>query len=143
MFRAPVVACEISDPPTTPRGTSRSAPGLTTFIRRTSLQAVPPLDWATGLCRFDLDRRLRRYFVIHLERGVSHAEALAEHPLELAAQLVTVRGGAHRDVRGERGEARGHFPNVEIVDLDHSGVRREPAADRAGVEAGRSRLHEH
>src|SRR5215213_4360654 len=33
MRDAPVVACEISDPPTTPRGTSRSSPdGLTTFM---------------------------------------------------------------------------------------------------------------
>src|SRR4051794_6751047 len=35
MFTAPVVACEISEPPTTPRGTSRStSDGLTTLIGR-------------------------------------------------------------------------------------------------------------
>src|SRR5947209_5775164 len=32
MFCASVVAWDISLPPTTPRGTSRSAPGLTTFM---------------------------------------------------------------------------------------------------------------
>src|SRR3712207_298627 len=32
MLLAPVVAWEISEPPTTPRGTSRSGPGLTTFM---------------------------------------------------------------------------------------------------------------
>src|SRR3954447_23894622 len=34
MLWAPVVACETSAPPTTPRGTSRSSPGLTTFTVR-------------------------------------------------------------------------------------------------------------
>src|SRR3954451_23700393 len=33
MFVAPAVACEISDPPMMPRGTSCSAPGLTSFMR--------------------------------------------------------------------------------------------------------------
>src|SRR3712207_2126460 len=32
MLCAPAVAWEISDPPRTPRGTSRSGPGLTTFM---------------------------------------------------------------------------------------------------------------
>src|SRR5215208_5835780 len=41
MFTAPAVACEISAPPTTPRGTSRSsALGFTTFISR-SLRVEP------------------------------------------------------------------------------------------------------
>src|ERR671932_779150 len=31
MFTAPAVACEISEPPRMPRGTSCSGPGLTTF----------------------------------------------------------------------------------------------------------------
>src|SRR4051812_8265877 len=33
MFDAPVVTCDTSAPPTTPRGTRRSAPGLTTCMR--------------------------------------------------------------------------------------------------------------
>src|SRR3954453_12920278 len=33
MFVAPAVACEISEPPMMPRGTSCSAPGLTSFMR--------------------------------------------------------------------------------------------------------------
>src|SRR3954471_7579100 len=33
MFVAPAVACEISEPPRMPRGTSCSAPGLTSFMR--------------------------------------------------------------------------------------------------------------
>src|SRR4051794_20148243 len=41
MFTAPAVACEISAPPTTPRGTSRSSSlGFTTFMGR-SLRAEP------------------------------------------------------------------------------------------------------
>src|SRR5437588_6750129 len=115
MFLAPVLAWEISDPPTTPRGTSRSAPGLTTFIRGTSLQAVPPPTGGRWLADLDLDRRLRGGFVVHLKGGVPHTEALAEHPLQVAAQLVTVGSGTHRHVRRQRGEARGHLPHVEIV----------------------------
>src|SRR5919198_871308 len=33
MFVAPAVACEISEPPRIPRGTSCSGPGLTSFMR--------------------------------------------------------------------------------------------------------------
>src|SRR5919202_3441129 len=33
MFVAPAVACEISEPPRMPRGTSCSGPGLTSFMR--------------------------------------------------------------------------------------------------------------
>src|SRR5678815_2201039 len=44
MFVAPVVAWEISAPPTTPRGTSRSSPlGFTTFMSR-SLRVEPVVE---------------------------------------------------------------------------------------------------
>src|ERR671914_2855526 len=42
MFVAPVVACEISAPPTTPRGTSRSWPAcLTTFMAGSLVRRGP------------------------------------------------------------------------------------------------------
>src|SRR5215208_5705604 len=44
MFTAPAVACEISAPPTTPRGTSRSSSlGFTTFMGR-SLRVEPVVE---------------------------------------------------------------------------------------------------
>src|SRR6478672_5305317 len=44
MFTAPVVACEISAPPTTPLGTARSSSlGLTTFMAR-SLRVEPVVE---------------------------------------------------------------------------------------------------
>src|SRR4051812_22718499 len=42
MFVAPAVACEISEPPRMPRGTSCSAPGLTSFIRAALPRSTPP-----------------------------------------------------------------------------------------------------
>src|SRR5258706_14950628 len=61
MLWAPAVACEISAPPTTPRGTSRSAAGLTTFtagsLRWTAASdvetVVEPLRPAGGRARRD------------------------------------------------------------------------------------------
>src|SRR3712207_573523 len=41
MWLAPAVAWEISDPPTTPRGSSRSGPGLTTFISEVHPRELP------------------------------------------------------------------------------------------------------
>src|SRR5579875_2586989 len=102
MFCAPVVIWETSEPPTTPRGTSRSAPGLTTFMTRASL---PPV--ARG--QLDLDGRLGGRLVVDLEGGVVDVEAHLEHALEHAAQLVPVLAGADDDVGGEGREARGHL----------------------------------
>src|SRR5215212_4561231 len=41
MLLAPVVAWETSEPPTTPRGVSRSGPGLTTFISEVHARELP------------------------------------------------------------------------------------------------------
>src|SRR3954454_157782 len=41
MFVAPAVACEISEPPRMPRGTSWSAPGLTSFMRALPRSSSP------------------------------------------------------------------------------------------------------
>src|ERR1700731_620521 len=99
MFCAPVVDCEISEPPTTPRGTSRSAPGLTTFTR------PPRPSWAQSIPwrQLDLQRRLGCRLVVDLERGVVQVEAFLQHPLQRAAELVTVLAGADHHVGGQGG----------------------------------------
>src|SRR5580704_8054456 len=100
MFCAPVVACEISDPPTTPRGTSWSAPGFTTFI-------APGWDWRASIARPSLPpvslraRRGRHLdlertgLVVDLERRVVDVEALVEQLVQRAANLVAVVAGAY------------------------------------------------
>src|ERR1700757_3849477 len=109
MFCAPVEAWEISLPPTTPRGTSRSGPGLTTFIdqvltaRPSWAASLPPLARTLGRHRH-LDLQRTR-LVVDLERGVVDVEAVLEQPLQGPAQLVAVVAGADHDVRRQRGEA--------------------------------------
>ena len=66
-----------------------------------------------------------------------------EQLLELAPDAVAVVAGRDEHVGGERGEAGGHLPHVEVVDLDHAGVAGERAADRVGVEAARRALEQH
>src|SRR5579862_1517968 len=147
MFCAPVVACEISDPPTTPRGTSRSAPGLTTFIGRGETRrptwpaSLPTLAIAAGLRRhLDLERpRL----VVDLERRVVDMETLVQQVVEAAAQLVAVVAGADDDVGRQRGEARCDLPHVEVVNLDDSRLGGERPADLVGIEPRRRGLHEY
>src|ERR1700733_9709963 len=103
MLCAPVVACEISDPPTTPRGTSWSAPGLTTFIEprlsneSTSAPSLPPLTHRTRPRRhLDLERP---GLMVDLERRVVDAELLLEQLMQIATKLVAVVAGADDDVR--------------------------------------------
>src|ERR1700757_1977278 len=133
MFAAPVEAWEISLPPTTPRGTSRSGPGLMTFIeqvltaRPSWAASLPPLALRlAGRRHFDLQRSR---FVIDLERGVVDVEAVLEQPLQGPAQLVAVVARAHHDVRRQRGKARGDLPDVQVVDLDHARLPDQGAAD--------------
>src|SRR6476620_8839676 len=47
MFVAPAVACELSEPPRIPRGTSCSGPGFTSFMR----SALPPSSSASSADR--------------------------------------------------------------------------------------------
>ena len=81
--------------------------------------------------------------VVDLERRVLDAEALAEHRGELAAARVAVVVGRHQHVRGERDEARGHLPDVQVVDLDDAGSAGHRAADDLRVRAARGRLEQH
>src|ERR1700712_2899071 len=102
MFCAPAVVCEISAPPITPRGTSRSGPGLTTLMR------PAPASWVEFMrCDLDLQRRLWCRLVVDLQRCVLHAKALLKQPLQSSAELVAVVAGAHDNVRGQRRKAGG------------------------------------
>src|SRR5215218_10974873 len=78
--------------------------------------------------------------VLDLQRRVADREALLEEVLEPAPDPVAVvpRGDEH--VGGEGGEAGGHLPDVQIVDLDNAGVGREGAADGVRVEVARGAL---
>src|SRR5450755_3848883 len=105
MLCAPAVVCEISAPPTTPRGVSRSGPGLITLMAA-SLRA--------GM-RLDLQGGLRGRLVVNLQRRVADAEALAHVLLEDPPQLVAVVACAHDDVGRQRRKARGDLPHVQVV----------------------------
>src|SRR6188472_2808260 len=71
--------------------------------------------------RLDLEQAVAGRGVVDLERDVVDAEALGGDALEAPADLVAVVARADEDVRGERREARGDLPDVQVVDLDHSG----------------------
>src|ERR1700722_16286441 len=133
MFCAPAVACEISAPPTTPRGTSRSGPGLTTLM---GASLLAPRD-------LDLQRWLGGRLVVHLKRGVRDVELLFDQTLQRASKLVAIIAGSHHDVCREGGKAGGDLPHVQIVNLYHSGLRGQHAADLIGAKARRRRFHEH
>ena len=49
----------------------------------------------------------------------------------------------HEHVGGERGEPRGHLPDVQVVDLDHARMARQRLPDRVGVEVARGALEQH
>src|SRR6476659_736814 len=142
MFCAPVVAWETSLPPTTPRGTSRSAPGLTTFMRPPPWPAsLPPLAFRAGRGR-NLDLQRRR-LVVDLEGGVVDVEAFLEQLLKRAAQLVAVVPGPDHHVGRERGKPRGDLPHVQVVHLDDPGLAGQRVTDLLGIETGGRGLHEH
>jgi hypothetical protein len=48
----------------------------------------------------DLQRPLLSRLVIDLERGVAYPEALLEHPLERATELVAILSRVYDNVRG-------------------------------------------
>src|SRR5215212_10796706 len=92
MLLAPVVACEISEPPTTPRGTSRSGPGLTTFMS----VAVRRVD---ELVEVRLLAVLRRLLVEQLESPVvERLEPLV--PGDLLQAIPAVAGEVELDDLG-------------------------------------------
>ena len=74
--------------------------------------------------------------MIHLQRRVVDPEAVVQQLLELApAAAVAVVARPHQHVRGQRREARGDLPHVQVVDLDDAGRTRESATDVLGSHA--------
>ena len=60
--------------------------------------------------------------MVDLQRGVVEAEALVQHRLELAPGGVAVGVAVDEHVRGERREAGGDRPHVQVVDLVDPGT---------------------
>ena len=69
---------------------------------------------------------------------------VAEQPLDLAATAVAVLAGVDQHVRGQRREARGDLPDVQVVDVGDAG---ETAGSRCSmarrVEPARGGLEQH
>src|SRR5947209_7924268 len=145
MLCAPAVACDISAPPSTPRGTSRSSAGLTTFTL-VPLD-VPRLSSTVESTRVrrrlvDLDRGLGRALMVDLERRVAEPEALAEQALQFTPVSVAIRPGSDDDMSRQRRKSRADLPDVEVMDLDDSLLSGQDMADLVGVKSGWSGLHE-
>ena len=81
--------------------------------------------------------------MVDLQGRVLDVEAILEKALELEPDRVAVVPGMHEHMGGERREARRQLPDVEVVDVDHVGVRGERAADLLRVEVRRRRLEQH
>ena len=79
---------------------------------------------------------------LHLQGGVVDLEALVQEQLEPAAGEVAVGAGGDDDVGGERAEAGGHGPDVQVVDGAHALLRADRRAHRLDVEALGRRLHQ-
>ena len=58
--------------------------------------------------------------VLDLQGHVLDPEALAEHVAHLAPAGVAVVAGRDQQVGRQGGEAGGHLPQVQVVDLDHA-----------------------
>src|SRR3712207_3590061 len=136
MFVAPVVAWEISAPPTTPRGTSRSSSlDLTTFMGG-SLRVegvVQPLLAPAADAVVD---------------GLGPRVVLGRLPRELGRAALAARAAARLDerLRGARPAALGrHEEVVHEPDARRAGRRPQPVdggeADRAAVAVARDELH--
>ena len=78
--------------------------------------------------------------VIHLQRRVVDPEAVVQELLELAPAAVAVVPRPHQHMRGQRREAGGDLPDVQVVDLDDAGRTRESAADVLGTDPLRGAL---
>ena len=84
----------------------------------------------------DLDELCGR--VLDLERRVLEAEAVTQQRLELAADAVAVASRLDEHVRRERRELGGHLPDVEVVHLNHAGIRGHRRPDLLHRQPGRS-----
>src|SRR5919107_3054861 len=136
MFGAPVVAWEISAPPTTPRGTSRSsALGLTTFMGR-SLRVERVVDPFVALAADAVVDRLRPRVV------------LRRLPRELGRTALAAGLAAALDqrLRGTGAAAVGRDEEV-VHEPDPRGAGRRPQpvdgreADRAALAVAGEELH--
>src|SRR5271166_1269927 len=90
---------------------------------------------ALGADRPGRDLQQLTALVIDLEGRVVQAEALVQHPLELAARgmAVAIRRDEHMGRQGR--EAARHLPHAQVVDLGDAGLGHERLADRTRVEA--------
>src|SRR5688572_7089349 len=136
MFVAPVVAWEISAPPTTPRGTSRSsALGLTTFMGR-SLRVERVVEPLLALAADAVVDGLGAGVVL---RGLPRELARAALSAGLAAALDQRLGGAAAAALGR------HEQVVHEPDPRGAGGRPQPVhgreADRAAVAVAGEELH--
>src|SRR4051812_41001737 len=115
MFVAPVVAWEISAPPTTPRGTSRSsALGFTTFMSR-SLRVEPVVQPLLAPAADPVVHGLRAGVVL---RGL---------PREPGRPHLAAGGAAALDQRVGRARAARLRCDEEVVHQPHAaGAQRRP-----------------
>src|SRR6185436_15967750 len=117
MFVAPVVACEISAPPTTPRGTSRSSSlGFTTFMPR-SLRGEGVVEPLRALAADPVVDGLRPPVVL---RGLPRQLGGAVLAARLAAALDQRLGGARPAPLGR------HEQVVHEPDPGRAGGRPQP-----------------
>src|SRR5581483_1568857 len=80
--------------------------------------------------------------VVDLQGRMAEAEPPVEKLLEAAPRGVAVGIGRDEDVRGERREAAGHGPHVQVVHLDDVRVGGEGLCEHVRVHLGRGRLEE-
>ena len=72
----------------------------------------------------------------------SRSKRSLEQLLEPAPRLVAVDAGRDEHVRGERGKAARHRPDVQVVHLVDVGIVDDRARDVVGIDPGRRRLEE-
>src|SRR3954470_14516803 len=102
MFVAPAVACETSEPPRMPRGTSCSAPGLTSFMRAPS-QGLRRRRRRSGDGQIVVEplRALGANRVAQRLRSLRHAAELPAGDAEdLAVDVVAPRRAQEEDAAG-------------------------------------------
>src|SRR5919198_4521553 len=95
MFVAPAVACEISEPPRMPRGTSCSAPGFTSFMRAALPRSSSPCSGDGQIVIEPLRAPGTHPVVQRLRAGVVERRLPGERDGAVGARAV----GARRDER--------------------------------------------
>ena len=82
--------------------------------------------------------------MIDLERRVLDPEVIVQHGLQVLPRPVAVVVGAHEHVRGQRREAGGDLPDVQVVDLvdaaDARPSRRPPRRRRCSCGAASRKI---